>query len=308
MYLLYKKPLETCLDCLNRLKKHLGEGESSSTLTYAGRLDPLASGLLIALGNGDMGGSVDDAYTSLKSPVLEPVKEAKQRILDLPKTYEFEVVLGVGTDAFDQLGLICPSNEVLTWRTLNFDQLLLKSQNLSDLKDEMKVVEPNVKRMNKLWKRFLDQIEGGKIEMYYPFFSSRTINGKQLFELTKEQGTEVVNKILPKRSVDLYSVECLSVSSIFSKALTDESIEIAEKIDGDFRQNEIIDSWKKFLNDKAAESSLKVFKFRINCGSGFYVRTFACWLGQILGDGAIARNIFRTKVGEFDVRDVILKK
>ncbi len=305
MYLLYKKPLETCLDCLNRLKKHLGEGQSSQSLTYAGRLDPLASGLLIALGNGDMGSSEDNGQVGQKSQVLEPVKEVKQRILDLPKTYEFEVVFGVGTDTFDQLGLICPSNEVVTWRTLNFDQELLKSQNLADLKDEMKVGEPNTRRINKLWKRFLDQTNNGKIEMYYPFFSSRTINGKQLFELTKEKGTEAVNKILPKRSVELYFVECLGSGSISAETVADESIEIAEKIEGDFRQKEIIESWKKFLGERGTESPLRVFKFRINCGSGFYVRTFACWLGQMLGEGAIARNIFRTKVGEFDVRDAI---
>lgn len=273
MYLLYKKPLETCLETLGRLKTHLGETSEAKTLTYAGRLDPLASGLILALSEADLA----------QNPEIGHISELKQRLLDLPKTYEFEVVFGVGTDTFDQLGLICPSQEVLTWRTLNFDKEKLKSQNLANLKVQ------------------IDE----EIEMYYPFFSSKTIDGKNLFQLTKELGTKKVNQILPKRNVKLFSVEGLGESFISAKDFANESITIAKNMQGDFRQSEIIESWQDWLKnaEDSGDKQLRVVKFRITCGSGFYVRTFACWLGQNFGEGAIARNIFRTKVGDYDLKD-----
>ncbi len=81
MYLLYKKSLETCLDTLGRLKSsvktHPGETPEAKTLTYAGRLDPLASGLILALSEADLA----------QNPGIGHISELKQRILDLPKTY-----------------------------------------------------------------------------------------------------------------------------------------------------------------------------------------------------------------------------
>lgn len=283
MYLLYKKSLETCLQTLGRLKTHLGETPEAKTLTYAGRLDPLASGLILALSEADLA----------QNPEIGHISELKQRLLDLPKTYEFEVVFGLGTDTFDQLGLICPSKEVLTWRTLNFDQETINLSSISESDDIFSSLANLKINLN------------NEVEMHYPFFSSKTIDGKSLFQITKELGTEKVNEILPKRNVMLYSVEGLGETKISAKDLANESFEIAKNMQGDFRQGEIIESWEKWVKSEVAagDEDLRVIKFRITCGSGFYVRTFACWLGQQLGTGAIARNIFRTKVGDYGVED-----
>lgn len=55
-------------------------------ITYAGRLDPMAEGLMILL-------------------VGEEVHE-KEKYLGLPKTYSFDVLFGVSTDTHDALGVI----------------------------------------------------------------------------------------------------------------------------------------------------------------------------------------------------------
>ena len=63
------------------------EGISADVpLTYAGRFDPLAEGLLIVLA----GTRVHD----------------KDQFSRLDKTYEFSLLLGIGTDTHDLLGMI----------------------------------------------------------------------------------------------------------------------------------------------------------------------------------------------------------
>ncbi len=85
MYLTYKKLGETPLECLERVRIEYGKS-SDIPMTYAGRLDPMAEGLLIIL-------------------VGEDCKD-KDKYLKMDKGYELEVLFGVSTDSYDQLGLI----------------------------------------------------------------------------------------------------------------------------------------------------------------------------------------------------------
>lgn len=83
-HLVYKNIGETPLQCANRFKKENQEFQNSK-ITYAGRLDPMAEGLLILLTN-------------------DFVKQ-KENYLKLDKEYEFEVLWGINTDTNDLLGL-----------------------------------------------------------------------------------------------------------------------------------------------------------------------------------------------------------
>lgn len=82
---LYKNEGETPLECINRAKEE-GVIPKEEKATYAGRLDPMAEGLLIVL----FGESV----------------HKKEEFLKLSKEYEVEVLLGISTDTGDILGLI----------------------------------------------------------------------------------------------------------------------------------------------------------------------------------------------------------
>lgn len=79
------KPLGlTPLEAINRLKTDSPE-LAGLPMTYAGRLDPMAEGVILVLGG-----------------------EAIQRkadFLSLPKTYEAEILLGFSSDTFDALGI-----------------------------------------------------------------------------------------------------------------------------------------------------------------------------------------------------------
>jgi tRNA pseudouridine(55) synthase len=81
---LYKNLGETPLECLERFRSENPEYADVS-MTYAGRLDPMAEGLLIAL-------------------VGEECKK-KDEYLGLDKEYIFEVLFGIQTDTYDILGI-----------------------------------------------------------------------------------------------------------------------------------------------------------------------------------------------------------
>lgn len=87
--ILNKKEGETPLEVLNRfrLKNNKYKGVK---MTYAGRLDPMASGLLLVLAG-------------------EETKN-KEKYLKLSKEYKFEVLFGFATDTYDILGKVLKQN------------------------------------------------------------------------------------------------------------------------------------------------------------------------------------------------------
>jgi tRNA pseudouridine55 synthase len=83
----YKKRGETPLEALEHLR--LTENIAPEvSMTYAGRLDPMAEGLMIIL--------VGDACK----------EENKKKYLGLDKAYEVEILVGFDTDTHDLLGLV----------------------------------------------------------------------------------------------------------------------------------------------------------------------------------------------------------
>ncbi|MDB5259553.1 MAG: truB [Candidatus Taylorbacteria bacterium] len=87
--LIYKKLGETPLEALERFRViQASEGRAEFAgipMTYAGRLDPMAEGLLLIL--------------------LGDECKMKEKYLGLGKTYEVEIVFGISTDTHDMLGL-----------------------------------------------------------------------------------------------------------------------------------------------------------------------------------------------------------
>ncbi len=81
----YKEIGETPLECLERVRIKNGISKDIP-MTYAGRLDPLAEGLLLILTG-------------------EECKK-KDEYLGLDKEYETEILLGIKTDSYDLLGMI----------------------------------------------------------------------------------------------------------------------------------------------------------------------------------------------------------
>jgi len=88
---IYKKIGETPLEALARLRQSVPEYKDE-TLSYAGRLDPMASGVMLVL-SGD-------------------ANKEREKYLNLNKDYSAEIIFGVSTDTYDILGLITTMSKV----------------------------------------------------------------------------------------------------------------------------------------------------------------------------------------------------
>lgn len=82
---IYKKIGETPLEALTRLRENVPEYKEE-TLSYAGRLDPMAAGVMLVLA-GD-------------------ANKQREKYLNLNKDYSTEILFGISTDTYDTLGLI----------------------------------------------------------------------------------------------------------------------------------------------------------------------------------------------------------
>jgi tRNA pseudouridine55 synthase len=238
--LLYKKLGETPLGCLERFRVEHSEYKDVP-MTYVGRLDPMAEGLLLALAG-------------------EECKQ-KEKYLGLDKEYEAEILWGVETDTYDILGKVREGkNEII------------KEQNIKIVLEEF--VQ---KRMQA-----------------YPPYSSKTVNGKQLFELAREND---LPQEMPEREVEIFSIKIGNSKIIKNTELLEEIVRKINLVKGDFRQKEIERDWKKLLEGKLLE--FMITPITVSCSSGTYIRSLAHEAGKKLGIGAIAFSIKRTKVGRY---------
>ncbi|MBX4200262.1 hypothetical protein KW790_02280 [Candidatus Parcubacteria bacterium] len=87
---LYKNLGETPLECILRFR-HDNPDFEKINMTYLGRLDPMAEGLLL---------------------VLAGNTKEKNKYLEWDKTYEFEVLWGFETDTYDVLGKITNISDI----------------------------------------------------------------------------------------------------------------------------------------------------------------------------------------------------
>lgn len=271
---LYKNSGETPLECLERFKKDNPEYKDEK-MTYAGRLDPLAEGLLLVL-------------------VGEECKN-KEKYLGLDKEYEVDVLFGFATDTYDLLGKVtsCLCEEQSDVATqVNESRLLHFVRNDTT---------------NELLNSFV-----GRFSQKYPLYSSKNIknilkirNGKnEGLALRSEAGkgeSQVFSeedKNINKKDVEIKSIELLGQKTISKNDLEKYITESIALVKGDFRQNEILESWCIVFANEAKQSRLyQIVSIRVNCTSGTYMRSLANSIGEKIGIPVLALNIKRTRIG-----------
>lgn len=244
LHILYKKLGETPHEAVLRFKKENPEYKDTS-MTYAGRLDPMAEGLLLVLSGEE---------------ILN-----KEKYLDLPKTYEFEILWGFETDTLDILGVV----------------------------QKFESSKVSVEEIKKYLKKSI-----GRFEQMYPIYSSRPVDGKSLFQWAREGRISEVQ--IPKHEVEVFEVGYISRRVISKEELLEDIKCKIGLVNGDFRQQEILDKWKEVL-DKSKSQSFIVDKISAKVSSGFYVRQFVADLASSFGVKALAFHIKRLSVGEFSV-------
>lgn len=242
MKLLNKRVGETTLDLL---KRH----DLDKPYTYAGRLDPMAEGLVIALTGGEV--------------------KNKEAFLKLSKTYDLTVLLGISTDTFDTLGLITHTNFIPVTRAK---------------------IESTITAIP----RGFDQP--------YPPYSSKPVDGKPLWRWARENQMKGIK--LPTKAVTLHDVILLDFNSIKIRALIPHIISNIAHVDGDFRQKEIIGSWRG-LENIPNDIALNTFTVRVHSSSGTYMRSLAVMLGKVLRIPSLALHIKRLKIGDYTIENAV---
>ncbi|MEI7513657.1 MAG: hypothetical protein WCJ74_03505, partial [bacterium] len=196
---LYKRAGETPLLCILRYKKDNPQFENVP-MTYAGRLDPLAEGVLLVLTGKEV--------------------HRKEEFLNLRKEYEVEVLFGFETDTFDVLGL--PLSFPRRRESMPESKSEIRSTK-SETNSKSKIKNSKQELTNSAIAEFVNSNGGklfevdvekalknfvGKNIFEYPQYSSKTVNGKPLFSLAR--GGELEDVEMPKREVEIYSLEILN--------------------------------------------------------------------------------------------------
>ncbi len=244
---------ETPLMALQKWK-HVNPAYANVPASYAGRLDPMASGKLLVLLGEEC--KKQKAYTGLD------------------KEYEIEVLLDVGSDTGDALGLV----EYVGRETRPEREAL----------------------------RAVLRAEHGAHRRPYPQFSSKAVNGKPLFLHTLEGGIKLIN--IPEHEEHIYDIKVRQSVSISSTALAARiadflakvptSDEPSKALGADFRINEVRASWEK-LFATVGERTFTILSLRVACGSGTYMRSLAGRIGEALGTRALVLSIRRTRIGTY---------
>jgi tRNA pseudouridine(55) synthase len=222
--------------------------------SYAGRLDPMASGkLLILLG--------DEC-------------KRQREYTNLDKEYEIEVLLDIGSDTGDVLGMPKYSNQ-----TAITDELFVANV----LRDEL-----------------------GEHARKYTVFSSKTVEGKPLFLYALEKKLKDI--VIPEHIECIYSIKYLGSYTISSSELeerilkllgqaprTDES---SKRLGEDFRVDDIRKHWESIFKN-IHERNFIVLRLRVVCASGTYMRSLAGRIGESLRTNALALSISRTRIGKY---------
>ena len=249
---LSKKMGQTPLECMEEFRR-VNPQYASVPMTYAGRLDPLATGVLIALTGEEC--KKKDQYTQHD------------------KEYEVTLLFGIGTDTHDVLGM---PNFTPQTATVSYERV---AQVLSGFV--------------------------GTFTQLYPAYSSKTVHGTPLFELARAahaSGGSIAHD-LPSHQVSIHSIDIVDTSLGMLTAPDVLALvrEMISSVHGDFRQDECMRAWSDGLAHAAARGgSFATVRIRVHCSHGTYMRQLAADVGKVLGMGALALRIHRTRVGEYN--------
>lgn len=234
----WKERGETLAQLLARFKKE-ARIKKTIPVAYAGRLDPMAQGIVVLL--------VGDA------------RFEKEQYQKLAKIYTFQVLLGVSTDTYDVLGRITH------------------------------ITIPPKEISNQAAENVLEKIK--KTPLPYPPFSSKPLDGVPLFVRAKA-GT--LPRELPLQPGVPKEIIFIKEERAPFRELIEKIISDVQKVEGDFRQQSIIEGWKK-VQSAYEEIQVPLLTFEATVPSGVYIRSIAHEIGNQLGTHALAYSITRTR-------------
>lgn len=253
--ILQKEVGETPLVCAEKWRAEHPE-YAGLPLSYAGRLDPMASGALLIL-------------------IGEECKNQKA-YHGLDKTYELEILFGIGSDSGDVLGLVKESiRPVVTVETL------------------APIVESLI----------------GTIELPYPAYSSKTVQGIPLH--TWAVTGKIAEVTIPTKTSEVYSITLNSIRTLTRTEVVEQAVtKIAslptvtdprKVLGNDFRRPQVLASWDAIKQAGNTADHFSIAHLTITASSGTYMRTLAEVIAKRAhSTSGLALSIHRTNIGTYD--------
>ena len=235
---LYKPIGLTPYDIIKELKQI--DKYKETKMSYAGRLDPMAHGVMLILTD-------KDCY--------------KQELYNnLDKIYQFRLLVGIGTDTNDILGVI--------------------NSNYTNTDIDSNVIKDSIYKIK------------GEMEQEYPLFSSKRYNGKPLWYYGKNNMTDKI-KVYPSHKIMINDVKITGDELISMKELQNMVNININKLDKnkDFRQDIIIKKWDEIKNIE-----YKIFNVEVNVSSGTYIRGISKYISKKIGIPTICVDIYRKNI------------
>ncbi len=195
---------------------------------------------------------------------------------NLDKEYQFSVLFGIGSDTSDVLGRLTPESTPAKIDTESIQQICA------------------------------DMI--GNIELPYPHFSAKTVQGKPLHIWTLENRLHEIT--IPTKESTIYA---LALDSLETKSRTDVCAEARLKIDtippvtearkalgNDFRRVDVRQDWENIAKNQSLPEEYHIAHFTCIASSGTYMRTLSQIIGKKMATSGLAWRIHRTRIGTFD--------
>lgn len=217
-------------------------------------------------------GTLDPAAEGVLVVLTGDDRFKKAELSNFSKVYVAQILFGISTDTHDLIGLpVSFSNSVQ-----------------ASIKD----------RVEQVLKQFT-----GTYHQTQPAFSAQRVDGQSAFDLAK-QG---MNIPLKENEVTVESLKLTAWDTLTLEALQTYHSHSIQKIEGNFRQNDIAVSWNK-LYEEARFHKIGTFQLAtvtIHCSKRTYIRSLVRDISTSLQLPSVLFSLVRTENGPYAIKECL---
>lgn len=256
MFLHYKKRFQTCLQMLGDVREQFPDLQDQ-IMSYAGVLDPMAEGWV---------------------PVLVGKTENQDRVRHTQsvKEYVVQILVGVGTDSGDLMGILQEQNNQITIHNI---------QEITNNQNKINKIKYEIENFPETYLQKISKFANKK-------YKSKPLWWYQLNEV------DLPEEALVEREVRILDREVMGVGDVTREVLADEIGAMMEVFGTTFRMERIVPSWDEWLRNVPEGASLSLVEVRVVVSKGFFVRQWVQDLAKAVGVPLTVYSLKRTKVIE----------
>ena len=214
-------------------------------------------------------GKLDPMSRGIMLFLTNDMCKQQENFLKMDKVYEFKILFGFKTDSYDILGMI---------ENINVDKIQINE-----------IIDYTQKLI-------------GKHQQYFPPYSSICVANKNnvrkpLWWWSKHNRLDEIK--MPHKIIEIYSMEFLKHTQKEFKEIIPIIKQRISNVKGDFRQKIIIELWEKYYQENK-DQKFHILKFRSKVSSGTYIRSIIQKIAKQFNTSAIAYDINRKKIGNYE--------